>query len=102
MVEKNRHRNGECKRSGASGQDRQQGGESWISNEDAVQVEVWYDFFFLSRRKHVGIGASSASKAKVSLLTRGLGVAMVARQTQAEFAPDSMSPIDASDDVYQA
>lgn len=67
-----------------------------------MQVEVWYDFFSLSRRKHVGIGASSASKAKVSLLTRGLGVAMVARQTQAEFAPDSMSPIDASDDVCQA
>ena len=61
-----------------------------------MQVEVWYDFFSLSRRKHVGIGASSASKAKVSLLTRGYGVAMVARQRQAEFTLDSMSPIDAS------
>jgi hypothetical protein len=81
---------------GVSRQDQQQGGESWISNEDAETVqEVWYDFFpfFVA---NASASAHRPHETSKSILTRGLGVAMVARQGKLSLLPDSMSPIDAS------
>jgi hypothetical protein len=60
-------------------------------------VRGFFPVLVASQTVDVGIGASSAK----AVFDKRLSVATVARQRQAEFAPDSTSPIDASDMLDQ-